>query len=490
MSAALCAQDSRQFTDVPFVPTATDVVDAMLDLARVKPGDVLIDLGSGDGRIVLAAAKRFGIQATGVEIDPDLVRQSQKQARQEGLDGKAAFVQADLFTYDLRRASVVTIFLTPGVNLRLRPKLLSELQPGTRIVSHRFDMGSWPPTKTVQLGDDRIFLWVVPAPGEAAAADHASPQSPAQANPVAMFAYDATVPLNTHLEKSEAADGALMTAVSYAGARGPVSATLVTPARPGKYPAVIFVPEYGRRDEFLPEALLMARAKQPAAALMIDGPQERPLGWRRTFNSMSDDDNDRDIHIQAVIDIRRGVDMLAQRDDIDAQRIAYVGHGYGANWGAILSSMETRLHAFVLVAGFPSLAELMESDDPEMANMRFSMGPERFARYKASISAVDPIRFTRFWMGAPILFQFGRFDQFVPRAAAERLAQSFACPQEPKEASVRAATKDRNSRGNGGAALATFCAVPKAVFYDAGHSVNAPQAMADRSEFLARTILR
>jgi pimeloyl-ACP methyl ester carboxylesterase/precorrin-6B methylase 2 len=463
--AMLFAQNVAQVTDIPFVPTATNVVDAMLDLANIQPGDVLIDVGSGDGRIVMAACKRFGIQATGVELDPDLVRQSQSLANQDGLGGKASFVQADLFTYDLRPATVVTMFLTPGVNLRLRAKLLNELRPGTRIVSHRFDMGTWLPTKTIKLEEDRIYLWVVPAAGAEsinsptgiAGSDPPSELAPSPQNPAAMFSYDAAAPLNTRLEKPEGTDRALVTAVSFSGSRGPVSATLVTPSRKGKYPAIILVPDYGRRDEFLPEALLLAGATPPAVSLIIDGPQERPVGWRRSFNALSDTDNDRDIHIQAVIDIRRGIDMLAQRGDVDANRIAYVGHGYGANWGAILSSVEPRLRAFVLVAGFPSLAELMESDDPDMANLRFSMGAERFARYRASISAVDPIRFTSFWLGAPILFQFGRFDQFVPRAAAERLANSISRPQ-------------------------------KVVFYDAGHSVNALRAMVDRSDFLARCI--
>jgi pimeloyl-ACP methyl ester carboxylesterase/precorrin-6B methylase 2 len=465
LSAILLAQNSGQFTDIPFVPTATNVVDTMLDAANIKPGDVLVDLGSGDGRIVMAACKRFGIQATGVEIDPDLVRQSQTMANQDGLGGKAIFVDADLFTYDLRPATVVTMFLTPGVNLRLRSKLLAELRPGSRIVSHRFDMGSWLPAKTIKVEDDWVYLWVVPASGiestnalgGLAVSHSSSPQAPSQENPASMFSYDATAPLNTRLEKPEVADKSLVTTVSFSGSRGPVSATLVTPSRRGKYPAIIFVPDYGRRDEFLPEALLLARARRPAVSLLIDGPPERPVGWRRTFNALSDNDNDRDIHIQAIVDVRRGIDMLSQRDEVDTGRIAYVGHGYGANWGAILSSVEPRLRAFVLVAGFTSLAELMESDDPDMANMRFSMGAERFARYRASISAVDPIRFTNRWAGAPILFQFGRFDQFVPRAAAEGLANSISRPQ-------------------------------KVLFYDAGHSVNAPQAMADRSGFLARYI--
>lgn len=460
MAVSLFGQDGRQMTDIPYVPTASNVVDAMLDLANIKPGDVLIDLGSGDGRIVIAAAKRFGIHATGVEIDPDLVRQSQKLAGQEGVAGKADFVQADLVTYDLSRASVVTMFLTPGVNLRLRAKLLSELKPGTRVVSHRFDMGSWQPAKTVQLENDRIFLWVIPGSGvqAAEAADSAGPKAKRPENQASMFSYDATAPLNVQLGKPEPCEGAEVTAISFSGAQSPVSALLVTPSRKGKYPAIIFVPDYGRRDEFLPEALLRARAPAPVISLLIDGPQERPVGWRRSFNALSDSDNDRDIHRQAVIDIRRGIDMLAGRSDVDAGRIAYVGHGYGANWGAILSSLETRIRAYALIAGFPSLADLMESDDSDMANLRFSLGAERFARYQASISAVDPIRFSPFWAGAPILFQFGRFDQFVPRAQAERLVHSIPQPQ-------------------------------KVIFYDAGHSVNDPRAMADRSEFLARSMV-
>ncbi|MGA3044951.1 MAG: prolyl oligopeptidase family serine peptidase, partial [Bryobacteraceae bacterium] len=309
----------------------------------------------------------------------------------------------------------------------------------------------------VQVEDDRIYMWVVPSGGLAASDPAARHAATAPENQTSMFAYDSAAPLNSRSEEPARTEGSYVTAVSYSGARGPVSATVVTPERKGRYASVIFVHDYGRRDEFLPEALLLARAEPPVVSLLIDGPQERPVGWRRSFNSLSDNDNDREIHIQAVIDIRRGIDLLATRSDVDASRIAYVGHGYGANWGAILSSIEPRLRAFVLVAGYPSLTEAMDGDDPEMANMRFSLGAERFARYRASMSAVDPVRFTRFWLGAPILFQFGRFDQFVPRAAAEQLVRSVPHPQ-------------------------------KVVFYDAGHSVNDPRAMADRAEFIARCL--
>ena len=151
-----------RYTDVPFVATPQRVVDTMLAAAEIKAGDVLIDLGSGDGRIVLTAAKKYGIRAIGIEIVPELVRESEKAAREMGVADKVQFIQGDLFGQDLRQASIVTVFLTPGVNLRLRPKLLKELKPGTRIVSHSFKMGNWAPSKTVQADDKHVYVWVVP----------------------------------------------------------------------------------------------------------------------------------------------------------------------------------------------------------------------------------------------------------------------------------------------------------------------------------------
>jgi precorrin-6B methylase 2 len=151
-----------RYTDIPFVPTPPKLVDAMLAIADVKPGDVLIDLGSGDGRIPIAAAKKYGIRATGIEIDPELVRESEKSAQELGVADKVRFINGDLFGQDLRQASIVTVFLTPGVNLRLRPKLLKELKPGARVVSRTFNMGAWTPSKTVQVDNDWLYLWVIP----------------------------------------------------------------------------------------------------------------------------------------------------------------------------------------------------------------------------------------------------------------------------------------------------------------------------------------
>jgi len=153
---------THRYTDVPFVPTPQKLVDAMLAIADVKPGDVLIDLGSGDGRVVIAAAKKYGIRATGIEIVPDLVRESEQAAREQGVADKVQFINGDLFGQDLRKASIVTAFLTPGVNLRLRPKLLKELKPGARVVTRTFNMGAWAPSKTVQVDNDQVYLWIIP----------------------------------------------------------------------------------------------------------------------------------------------------------------------------------------------------------------------------------------------------------------------------------------------------------------------------------------
>lgn len=161
--ASVCGQTpERQTSDIPYVPTPQAVVDAMLKLANVRADDLLIDLGSGDGRIVIAAAKQFGVRAIGVELDHALVLESRAAAEREHVSEKVEFIEGDLFRQDLSKASVVTLFLLPSVNLRLRPKLLKELAPGSRIVSHRFDMGNWQPDRTMVVGGETIYLWIIP----------------------------------------------------------------------------------------------------------------------------------------------------------------------------------------------------------------------------------------------------------------------------------------------------------------------------------------
>ena len=162
LAAAAGAQSAVKQPDVIFVPTPQEVVDEMLELARVGRNDVLYDLGSGDGRIPVTAAKRFGIRAYGVDIDPDRIREATANARKAGVSGLVKFRQEDLFTTDFHDATVVTLYLLPDLNVKLRPRLLAELKPGTRIVSHQFDMGSWKPERKVELNGRTIYLWTVP----------------------------------------------------------------------------------------------------------------------------------------------------------------------------------------------------------------------------------------------------------------------------------------------------------------------------------------
>jgi SAM-dependent methyltransferase len=150
--------------DVVFVPTPQDVVNAMLRLGEVKKGDVLYDLGSGDGRIVITAAQRYGVRGTGIDIDPQRIKEARENARQAGVEKQVRFLNQDLFETDFHDATVVTLYLLPSLNLKLRPKLLAELRPGTRIVSHAFDMGDWKPDRRERIGATDIFLWIVPRP--------------------------------------------------------------------------------------------------------------------------------------------------------------------------------------------------------------------------------------------------------------------------------------------------------------------------------------
>lgn len=165
VSLASCSSlaDQRPSAGVIFVTTPHEAVREMLRLAAVNRDDVVYDLGSGDGRIVIAAAHDFGARAVGVEIDPKLIRESEESARSAGVSDRVRFVEQDLFRVDLREATVVTLFLLPGLNELLRPRLMEELRPGTRVVSHMWDMREWQPDKTVKVGESTIYLWVLPA---------------------------------------------------------------------------------------------------------------------------------------------------------------------------------------------------------------------------------------------------------------------------------------------------------------------------------------
>ena len=167
-AAAQSQDDVESKKIVPYVPTPQEVVEKMLELAQVKKGDVVYDLGSGDGRIVVTAAKIYGVKAVGFEIDPDRIRESHENIRKAGVGHLVEIHQQDIRTVDLSGASVLTMYLLPEVNMMLRPNIWSQMKPGSRVVSHDFDMGDWKPVKTLELKDSStwshtLYLWRVEA---------------------------------------------------------------------------------------------------------------------------------------------------------------------------------------------------------------------------------------------------------------------------------------------------------------------------------------
>ena len=155
--------------DVPYVPTRPGMVEAMLKLADVKKTDTVIDLGCGDGRIVIMAAEKFGARGVGVDINPERIKEANENARKAGVADRVKFIEGNLFDADIHAATVVTLYLLPDVNMKLRPKLLRDLKPGTRIVSHAFDLGDWKPDKQISSDYSTLYLWTVPPAGTPAA---------------------------------------------------------------------------------------------------------------------------------------------------------------------------------------------------------------------------------------------------------------------------------------------------------------------------------
>ena len=163
LAAAPAAAQSRQ-PDVIFVPTPQDLVEDMLRLADVKKGDVLYDLGSGDGRIPVTAARKYGVRGVGIDIDPERIKEANENAKKAGVARLVEFRLEDLFKTDFREATVVTLYLLPELNLKLRPRLLAELKPGARVVSHQFDMGDWKAEKKLESNGRVIYFWTIPEP--------------------------------------------------------------------------------------------------------------------------------------------------------------------------------------------------------------------------------------------------------------------------------------------------------------------------------------
>jgi SAM-dependent methyltransferase len=159
---------SKPRPDIGFVPTPEDAIDAMLKLAALTPDDQVYDLGCGDGRLLIRAAQEYGVTGTGIDIDGDLLTAAETAAQAAGVDQKLTFLRGNLFEADIRKATVVFLYLLPHLNLKLRPRLLHQLRPGARIISHQFDMGDWAPNLTLKLEpseeDSVLYLWHIPEP--------------------------------------------------------------------------------------------------------------------------------------------------------------------------------------------------------------------------------------------------------------------------------------------------------------------------------------
>ena len=157
------AAPARRSPDVIFVPTPNDVVDKMLEMAKVTAKDTVYDLGCGDGRIVITAAQKYRARAVGIDIDPKRIEEANANAKAAKVTDRVRFVEADLFESDISEATVVSLYLLTRLNEKLKPKLLKELKPGTRVVSHAFDMGDWKPEATAQVAASTVYLWRIPA---------------------------------------------------------------------------------------------------------------------------------------------------------------------------------------------------------------------------------------------------------------------------------------------------------------------------------------
>ncbi|PYK08447.1 MAG: hypothetical protein DME65_14075, partial [Verrucomicrobia bacterium] len=272
------------------------------------------------------------------------------------------------------------------------------------------------------------------------------------------FDYDAKAPLDIHDKIIEGFDGGTLHDITYASPKGgPVAAYLVVPKGKGQFAAVLFGHwGNGTRTEFIPEAKLYARAG--AVSLIPDYPWDRPPPWHKTPNHYDKPELDRDIEIQAVVELRRGMDLLLARPDVDPNRLAYVGHSYGAQWGSILSAIDKRMKTSVLMAGVAEIGDIfLRANDPGIVELRKSRPPGQFERYAQIAGEIDAIHFVGHASPIPLLFQFANFEQLFDKTSMDRYA---AAASDPKQV----------------------------LYYDTGHDLNDPQALQDRYDWLAKYI--
>jgi len=273
-----------------------------------------------------------------------------------------------------------------------------------------------------------------------------------------LFDYDAKAPLDIHDKIIEEFDGGNLHDITYVSPKGgPVAAYLVVPKGKGPFAAVLFGHwGNGTRTEFIPEAKLYARAG--AVSLLPDYPWDRPQPWHKTPNHYDKPELDREIEIQAVLELRRGIDLLLARPDVDPKRLAYVGHSYGAQWGSILSAVDKRMKTSVLMAGVAEIGDIfLRGNDPGIIELRKSRPPGQFERYAQIAGEIDALHFVGHAAPIPLLFQFANFEQLFDKTSMEHYATTATDPK-------------------------------KVLYYDAGHDLNDPQALQDRYDWLAKYI--
>jgi dienelactone hydrolase len=273
-----------------------------------------------------------------------------------------------------------------------------------------------------------------------------------------LFDYDAKQAPDIHDRiVEEFGDGTLHDITYISPKGGPVAAYLVVPKGKGPFAAVLFGHRgNGTRAEFIPEAKLYARAG--ALSLIPDYPWDRPAPWRKTPDHFDKPAGDREAEIQAVVDLRRGIDLLLARSDVDPKRLAYVGHSYGAQWGSILSAVDKRMKTSVLMAGVAEIADiLLRGDDPGLVELRKNQPAGQLEKYAQVTGDIDAIHFVGHAAPIPLLLQFANYEQYFDRTSMQHY--------------VSAASEPR-----------------KVLYYDTGHDLNDPQALLDRYDWLVKYI--
>jgi dienelactone hydrolase len=269
-----------------------------------------------------------------------------------------------------------------------------------------------------------------------------------------LYDYDPQQPLDYEETLLYERDGVEVYDITYASPRGGrVTAYLVVPSGEGPFAGLVFGHwGPGNRTEFLPEAKLYAEAG--AVSLLIDYPWVRPAPWRRNLQNVGNAEGDHESYVQAVVDLRRGIDLLSARPDVDTSRLAYIGHSYGAQWGAVLSAVDDRVKAAVLMGGVPDLASIyLENNDPDIVEFRESIPKEAIEEYLRVNAPTDAIHYIPHAAPTPLLFQFARHERYFDEAAMKRYAEAASEPKLVK-------------------------------WYDTGHGLNDVQALLDRSEWL------